>query len=183
MTLASFSWSEPAPAACRGGAVTIGNFDGVHLGHASLLGELRRQADQVGGPAVVVTFDPHPLRLLRPEQFLPLLTLVPDRGRLLLETGADRVVVLQTTSSLLQLNAQQFCNEVLRDRLGAGAVVEGENFAFGHNREGTVERLAEMCRREGVGLTIVPPFRHDGVMVSSSRVRDTLNRGDVRSAA
>jgi riboflavin kinase/FMN adenylyltransferase len=182
-TVVALSWEGAPPDECRGGAVAVGNFDGVHLGHASLLAELRRQAQALGGPAVVVTFDPHPLRILRPEQFLPLLTVMADRGRLLLDNGADRVVVLQTTPSLLNLGARQFFDEVLRKRLGARAVVEGENFAFGHDREGTVATLAELCGQEGVGLTVVPPFRRDGVLVSSSRIRDALNRGDVAATS
>jgi len=96
------------------GAVAIGNFDGVHCGHAALLAELREQARQVNGPAVVVTFDPHPLKLLRPEQFLPVLTLTADRAQLLEEGGADQVVILQTTESLLQLTAAAFFEQVIR---------------------------------------------------------------------
>ncbi len=181
--ITTLSWEQTPPAGSRSGAVAVGNFDGVHLGHAALLAELLRRAASVGGPAVVVTFDPHPLRLLRPEQFLPLLTLIPDRGRLLLATGADRVVVLQTTPELLRLSARQFFDEVLMKRLAAKAVVEGENFAFGHDREGNVATLAELCAAAGVALAVVPPFRLAGVPVSSSRVRDALDRGDVKAAA
>src|SRR5262249_58787442 len=147
----------PPRAACRGGAVTVGNFDGVPRGHAALIGEARRHAAAVGGPAVVLTFDPHPLRLLRPEQFQPVLTTADDRAELLLANGADHVVMLETTPELLRLSAEDFFREVLRKRLGARAMVEGTNFGFGRDREGTVETLAELCRRDGIGLTVVPP--------------------------
>src|SRR5438046_10280203 len=100
-------------AECRGGAVTIGNFDGVHRGHQALLAELGRQAAAVGGPAVALTFDPHPLRLLRPEQFQPTLTTLADRTELLHRYGADQVVVLRTTPELLQLSARDFFDRVL----------------------------------------------------------------------
>src|SRR5262245_53408059 len=102
MALHTLDWHEVPPADCRGGAVTVGNFDGVHLGHAALLARTRQLAAEVRGPAVVLTFDPHPLQLLRPEQFRPLLTTPADRGRLLLELGADSVIVLRTTPELLR---------------------------------------------------------------------------------
>jgi riboflavin kinase/FMN adenylyltransferase len=182
-SITALSWDQMPADACRSGAVAVGNFDGVHRGHAALLLELRQQAELIRGPGVVVTFDPHPLRLLRPEQFLPLLTRVSDRARLLLSGGADHVIVLQTTRQLLGLSAAQFFEQVLLRQLGARAIVEGENFAFGHNREGTVTTLAELCEQAGLSMTVVPPFRQNGVMVSSSRVRDALDRGDVRAAA
>src|SRR4051812_20883050 len=101
--MASFAvdWRADFDPVCRGGALTIGNFDGVHRGHQALLAELRRQAAAVRGPAVALTFDPHPLRLLRPEQFQPTLTTVADRAELLQRYGADQVVILRTTPELL----------------------------------------------------------------------------------
>jgi riboflavin kinase / FMN adenylyltransferase len=163
--------------------VTVGNFDGVHRGHAALVADLRRQAAGVHGPAVVVTFDPHPLKLLRPQQFMPVLTTPRDRAQLLLDSGADHVVILHTTPQLLQVPAPGFFEHFLAGGLRARAVVEGANFAFGHNREGTVETLRELCRQRGIGLTVVPEFRLGGVPVSSSRVRAALTGGAVREAA
>jgi riboflavin kinase/FMN adenylyltransferase len=183
MAIHTLDWHAAAPADCRGGAVAIGNFDGVHLGHVSLLSELRRQASAVGGPAVVLTFDPHPLQLLRPEQFMPVLTTVADRAALLRERGADEVLILQTNAELLQRSAVDFFEQVVRQRLDARALVEGFNFAFGRNREGTLETLRVLCRQAGLGLEIVPPLQHNGQTVSSSRVRNALERGSVREAA
>src|SRR5450755_2811599 len=100
----TLDWQETFPDSCRGGAVAVGNFDGVHLGHAALIAELCRQARELHGPAVALTFDPHPLELLRPGQSLPPLTTTADRGRLLHELGAAEVVVLHTTNSLLALS-------------------------------------------------------------------------------
>jgi riboflavin kinase/FMN adenylyltransferase len=175
-------WHDLPPAEARGGAIAIGNFDGVHRGHHALLAELRRQAEAVAGPAVAVTFDPHPLQLLRPEQFMPVLTTVTDRAELLRQQGVDAVLILQTTPDLLQLSAAEFFQEVVRARLDARAMVEGPNFGFGRNREGTVETLERLCRDAAVRLTVVPPLTLNGVMVSSRRVRDALLRGDVRTA-
>jgi riboflavin kinase/FMN adenylyltransferase len=169
--------------ACRGGAVTVGNFDGVHRGHQALLAELRRQAAAVHGPAVALTFDPHPLRLLRPEQFQPVLTTLADRTELLHQHGADHVVVLRTTPELLHLRAREFFDRVLRGRLEARALVPGFNFGFGHDREGTVETLAAFCREAGLACVPVPPLELDGRPVSTSRVKGELQRGDASGAA
>jgi len=184
MAIHTLAWNEVPPGSCRDGAVAVGNFDGVHRGHLALLAELRRQARAVGGPAVALTFDPHPLQLLRPEQFQPVLTTVRDRAALLAANGADQVVILRTTPDLLQLSAQEFFNQVVRAQLAARAMVEGINFGFGRNREGNMDTLRSLCAEAGVQLAVVPPFKtEDGVTVSSSRVRTALVRGDVRGAA
>jgi riboflavin kinase/FMN adenylyltransferase len=183
MAVYTLAWNEMPPGSCRGGALAIGNFAGVHRGHLALLAELRRQAVAVGGPAVAVTFDPHPLQLLRPEQFQPLLTTVADRAALLEANGADQVVILRTTPDLLQLSAEEFFSRVVRAQLAARAMVEGVNFGFGHNREGDVEMLRRLCAAAGLLLAVVPPLTANGVTISSSRVRDALVRGDAREAA
>jgi riboflavin kinase/FMN adenylyltransferase len=175
---------ELPPAECRGGALAVGNFDGVHLGHLALVAELRRRADAVGGPAVVMTFDPHPLQLLRPEQFQPVLTTVADRAELLLAGGADHVLIVRTTPEFLQLKAAAFFDQVVLRQLAARAVVEGVNFRFGHGREGDVTLLGMACAGAGVELGLVPPrTTADGAGISSSRVRNALVAGDVRRAA
>lgn len=183
MGLLYLSWEELPPALCCQGALAIGNFDGVHRGHAALVAELRRQADLVKGPAVALTFDPHPLELLRPESFQPLLTCVSDRAQLIQQAGADHVAVLKTTPYLLQQTATEFFVHVVRSRFQARALVEGENFRFGHNREGDVESLRALCRQAGIQFSVVSPYCQEGAAVSSSRVRSALVQGDVRQAA
>lgn len=182
--MASFvcdEWSIPPASVCSG-AVTIGNFDGVHRGHAALLAETRRLAQAVGGPAVAITFDPHPLQILRPEQFQPVLTTVADRAALLEAAGADHVIQLRTTAALLHLRAEEFFETVLRDHVAARAVIEGTNFGFGRDREGDVQTLARLCARAGMQLSIVPPVMHEGQPISSSRVRRALLQGAVGEA-
>jgi riboflavin kinase/FMN adenylyltransferase len=176
-------WHAAPPPEFRRGAATVGNFDGVHRGHAALLAQLRRQAEAVGGPAVALTFDPHPLDLLRPEATLPPLSTLDDRCGWLHELGADQVLVLHTTHQLLTLGAADFFKEVLQKRLEVRALVEGSNFGFGHNREGNVETLAQLCRSAGVSLTVVPPVVVNGKEVSSSRIRAALQEGNVAEAA
>lgn len=183
MTIATLPWRDAPPATFRGGALTIGNFDGVHLGHAALLAELRRQAQAVGGPAVALTFDPHPLQLLKPERFQPVLTTPTDRAELMQAAGADHVVLLQTTPDLLQLSAAEFFERVVVRGLGARALAEGENFGFGRNREADVQGLAGLCRQADIAFRVVPPLTREGVTVSSSRVRNALVAGTVAEAA
>jgi riboflavin kinase/FMN adenylyltransferase len=132
---------------------------------------------------VVLSFDPHPLELLHPERFQPVLTTLPERARLLRECGADHVVLLQTTPALLQRSAVEFFTHVVLDGFRARALVEGENFRFGRDRQGDVTLLCNLTREAGVTLDVIPPFEIGGVRVSSSRVRQALGRGDVGEAA
>ncbi len=183
MAVYTLDWNAMLPGDCRRGAVSIGNFDGVHRGHAALLAELRHRADALGGPAVALTFDPHPIELLRPESAPPRLTTTEDRSQLLLKLGADCVLVLRATQELLAFRAKDFFAEMVQQRLQAQALVEGTNFGFGRGREGDVGTLAELCETAGIGLTVVPPLLLDGNEVSSSRVRAALATGNVGEAA
>ncbi len=182
MAVFRWEWNEPAPETCRVAMLSIGNFDGVHRGHASLLARLRAHAGEQRVPAVVLTFDPHPLLLLRPQAYEPTLTTVNQRADELHRAGADQVLILHTTPQLLALSAEDFFGKVIRERLHAGGMVEGPNFGFGHNRAGNVETLARFCAREGMVLEIVQPLVMDGGIVSSSRVRKALLAGDLPSA-
>src|SRR5215475_11194589 len=127
---------EALPTEARGGAVAIGNFDGVHRGHVAIVKRLLERAEAVGGPAIVFTFDPHPVRLLRPEQCPPPLTWTERKAELLAALGVDWVVAYPTDEALLKLTAQEFFDRFVREELRAQALVEGPNFYFGHNREG-----------------------------------------------
>jgi len=183
MAIVTLAASASPPADCRGGAVSVGNFDGVHTGHAALVATLRDRAKAVGGPAVAVTFDPHPLSLLAPERLATPLTTPEDRAELLHAAGADRVVVLRATPELLRLEAREFLDLWVGERLRAKALVEGFNFGFGRRREGGIELLRDWCKRKGVGLDVVGPREVGGVVVSSSAIRAALERGDVATAA
>jgi riboflavin kinase/FMN adenylyltransferase len=184
MAILFLDWKDMPREICRGGAVAIGNFDGVHRGHAALLAELKKRAGLLKCPAVAMTFDPHPLLLLRPEQFQPVLTTIRDRAELLLSGGADHVVILRTSPDMLQLSAQEFFDQVVRERMAAKAVVEGINFGFGRDRQGNVETLRSLCEQWGMDFVVVPAFcTPDGLPVSSSRVRSALLQGNVRQAS
>jgi len=166
----------------RGGAVSIGNFDGVHLGHARIISELIAAARVAGGPAVVFTFDPHPVRLLRPAEAPPPLTWTDRKAQLLAELGVDVVIAYPTDEALLQLSADDFFQRIVQDALGARAMVEGPNFYFGRGRSGTIDVLRGLCDRSDVNMKIVEPLKVEGDFVSSSRIRKLLADGQVDEA-
>lgn len=164
------------------GALTIGNFDGVHRGHARLLNRLKQRAKEANGPSVVFTFEPHPVRLLRPDEAPAPLTWVARKAELLARLDIDCVIAYPTSRKFLSLTASEYFQQIICDQLRTQAVVEGPNFFFGKGREGNVELLAEFCQRESITLEIVEPVRTDEEFVSSSRVRKAIAAGDVDAA-
>lgn len=162
--------------------MAIGNFDGVHLGHRRIVHRLLERARDVQGPAIVFTFDPHPVRLLRPEECPPPLTWTRRKAQLLSEIGVDRVVAYPTDQALLSLSAREFFQSIIVDSLAAKALVEGPNFYFGRNREGNVEMLGRLTVEAGLTLDVVAPAVYDGQWVSSSRIRAAIAEGEVAAA-
>jgi riboflavin kinase/FMN adenylyltransferase len=168
--------------AVRGGAVTVGNFDGVHRGHAAIVEHLREQARRVGGPAVVFTFDPHPVRVLRPAQAPPPLTWTDRKAQLLAELGVDAVIAYPTDEELLQLTDRAFFDNILCGLLQAKALVEGTNFCFGRDRTGTIDVLRRYAAEAGMTVDVVEPLTLHGDVVSSSRVRKLIAAGQIDEA-
>lgn len=166
-----------------GGAISIGNFDGVHRGHAKLLSRLRAMADRIGGPAVAITFDPPPASLLRPEQLPPQLTTIARREELLRRSGVDGVVVIRTTKELLQQSPEVFFQSLVVGSLQARGMVEGPNFFFGRNRAGNPTMLRRLCEQSAIQCEIAEPETVGDRMVSSTRVRQLLSDGDVAQAS
>jgi riboflavin kinase/FMN adenylyltransferase len=176
------SLDQPRPS-LGGGALAIGNFDGVHRGHAEIVRRLCARAKDLGGPATVFTFDPHPVRLLRPDAAPPPLTWTDRKAELLEELGVDCMIAYPTDEALLSLEPAEFFDQIVRKRLGAHALVEGQNFCFGRGRAGTIDVLRELAADAGIDLEVVPPVIVDGEPVSSSRVRRLIAAGDVQTAA
>ena len=170
------------PEALRGGAVAIGNFDGVHLGHARLIERLRTMAERVGGPAVVFTFDPPPTRILRPEMAPEPLLWLDRKIEILAELGADAVLVYPTDKALLEMEARQFFEHIVRDQLAARAMVEGPNFFFGRHRSGNVEVLRQFCAEAEMPFEVAEPVEIEGQIVSSSRIRSLVMAGRLDEA-
>jgi len=171
------------PAGLRRGAVAIGNFDGVHRGHARIAQRLVAKARQVGGPAVAFTFDPHPVRILRPQHAPPPLTWTDRKAELLAELEIDALIAHRTDGSFLHLTAREFFDRIVCGALEARAMVEGPNFFFGRGREGDIALLRRFCDEVGMGLDVVEPVLVDGQIVSSSRVRGLVAAGQVAEAS
>lgn len=170
------------PKELRGGAVAIGNFDGVHLGHARIVDRVIEKARELGGAALVFTFDPHPVRLLRPAHAPPPLTWTDRKAQLLADLGIDAVIAYPTDEQLLALSAEAFFNEIVRRQLDARAMVEGPNFFFGHKRIGTIDVLRQLTKQADISLDVVEPLVVDGDYVSSSRIRRLIAEGQVDQA-
>lgn len=165
-----------------GGAIAIGNFDGVHRGHCNIIDTLRHVAHSIDGPASIVTFDPPPARLLRPGLAPKPLTTVAWKKELLIKAGADHVIVIATTIELLQLTAVEFFDRVVRRELHAKGIVEGENFRFGKGREGDIHLLASLCDKHRMQLKIATTAQSDGQWVSSTRIRQWIESGQIADA-
>jgi riboflavin kinase/FMN adenylyltransferase len=162
--------------------LTIGNFDGVHRGHQEILTGVLQHARREKSLATVVTFDPHPLRVLRPESAPATLMPLGERLQIFDEMGMDAALVLHFDHAFSLVSPQEFVQDILVDALRAKAVLLGENFRFGHRHAGDVNLLSEMGHRLGFEVVTLPPVEFRGEIISSTAVRDALHRGNVSRA-
>ena len=163
--------------------LSIGNFDGVHFGHRRILHRVKEIATEHGWKASVLTFDPHPTRVVAPERTPPLLTSPERRAALMREEGIEQVLILPFTRELAMLTPEEFVERLLVKALGARAVLVGDNFHFGHRQAGNVKVLAELGRKFGFETEIVPAVTWRGRVVSSSGIRELISAGNVSLAA
>jgi len=171
------------PAHLVRGAVAVGNFDGVHTGHARLIEQLVATAKRYSGPAVVMTFDPPPSALLFPERRLSApLTSIPRRAELLFALGVDAVIAYPTDAALLSLTAEEFFQLKIVDSLQARSMVEGPNFRFGRDRIGDVQHLRALCTAANIDFQVVAPSQDAHGMISSTRIRQRLLAGQIAEA-
>ena len=173
---------EPIPPALLGAVVAIGNFDGLHRGHRHLIEVARKEADRAGGPAAVLTFEPHPRDYLNPTEPVFRLTPEPVKIAVLAKLGLDGVIVRPFDAALAALSAEEFVSHLLVRDLGAAGVAVGQDFHFGRARQGTPARLQELCRGQGIACALVPTVSRAGQQVSSSAIREALQSGDVATA-
>jgi riboflavin kinase/FMN adenylyltransferase len=163
--------------------LALGNFDGVHLGHQAIFRQVVRQAQEVGGTSMVFTFDPHPSQVLIPNQAPRLLTTFSQKMRLIAVTGIAVALRVPFTEIFAQQSPLDFIRHVLCQRIGVYAIVVGYDFRFGHRREGTTALLQGQAAIFGYQVTVVPPVTQEGIVVSSSNIRQFLQEGQVETAA
>ncbi len=163
--------------------VTIGNFDGVHAGHRELMRRTARLAQELGAKPSALTFHPHPSTVVAPERVPRLLSTPDERCALMAAEGIDQVLIMPFDETISHLSPEEFFRQILREALGAKAVVVGENFRFGYRQAGGVEDLRRLAEQDGVRAEIVPLLVRRGVRVSSSEIRRLLAEGNVSRAS
>ncbi|RYY31818.1 MAG: riboflavin biosynthesis protein RibF, partial [Sphingomonadales bacterium] len=173
---------QPVPDALRGAIVALGNFDGFHIGHQAVVREAVEWARSEGRPAIVATFDPHPIRHFAPHVPAFRLTSLDQREEFFLAAGADAMLVFHFDGELASTTAEDFVTKLLGDRIGAAGVVTGEDFTFGKGRAGHREELQALGAAHGIAARTVGPVMDGGLIVSSSRIRDALKGGDCETA-
>ena len=173
---------EAVPAGFGPSVVTVGNFDGVHCGQRRVIAEVVARARVMRAKAVLVTLDPHPAAVLRPDKAPKMITPTPEKLRLLRETGLDAVLVIPFTAALARTSAREFATAVLHDSLGAVEVHEGENFRFGYQAEADIAGLSELGRELGFRVDAFRPVEIAQGIVSSSRIRSAISAGDLTTA-
>ncbi|RIV77516.1 bifunctional riboflavin kinase/FAD synthetase [Pelagerythrobacter aerophilus] len=174
---------ERIPEPLRGAIIALGNFDGFHKGHQAVAHEAIEWARAEGRPAIIATFDPHPVRFFKPEVPPFRLTTLEQRQELYLAAGATAMLVFHFDAELANTTAEDFVRVLLADRLGVAGVVTGEDFTFGKGRAGDRTRLAELGREAGIAARAVQPVMEGGAPISSSRIREALREGDPQGAA
>jgi riboflavin kinase/FMN adenylyltransferase len=174
---------NPTPESLRGAIIALGNFDGFHLGHQAVVREAVEWARAENSPAVVATFDPHPVRHFAPHVPPFRLTTLEQREELFAAAGAQAMLVFEFDDELASTSAEDFVGQLLAQRLGAAGVVTGEDFTFGKGRRGNVALLAEEGAAHHIGVRAVGPVMDSGHAVSSSRIREALKAGDCETAA
>jgi riboflavin kinase/FMN adenylyltransferase len=175
---------EPLPAHLKGGVIAIGNFDGVHRGHQSVLNRALEISKERGIPALVLTFEPHPRTVFKPDTPVFRLTPAPLKARILEAIGFNAVIEYPFDREFSQRSADDFIHSILKDWLGASEVVTGVDFHFGRGREGGPAFLMDAGHKYGFGVTLIDAFRDENAeVISSSRTRELLKQGDVSEVA
>ena len=171
------------PAIAPGSVVTVGVFDGVHIGHRKVIGEVVRRARRLGLASVVVTFDPHPSKLLRPSSAVPSIISLEHRIRLIRELGVDILVIVRFTGAFSRIGPAAFIRTIVAGRLSAREIVVSEKFYFGKGAGAGVGELRKIAAACGIRVRVVPPAKAFGAVAGSRLVRRLILAGDIRRAA
>jgi riboflavin kinase / FMN adenylyltransferase len=178
----TFHHLDEVPGAFGPTFVSVGNFDGVHRAHRHVIDKIVQRAKAANARSVVVTFEPHPTRILLPDHDLKLLTPLPEKLQLLESTGVDAVLLLPFSRDLSLMTPHEFAHDILKKRLRASEVHEGYNFHFGHKAAGDIHKLRELGKEMGFEVHDYPEMRLRGENVSSSHIRKLLSEGRVSRA-
>ena len=183
MAIIRLSAREAMPQELRGSVIALGNFDGFHLGHQAVAGEALAWARAEGRPAIVATFDPHPVRFFAPNTPPFRLTTLDQRAELFAAAGADAMLVFEFDAALAATSAEAFVQELLATHLGVAGVVTGEDFTFGKGRAGNMAAMEQLGASCGLRSRAVGPVSDADGVISSSRIREALRAGDPPTAA
>lgn len=183
MTESAGPMESGLPPDVGGTVVTVGSFDGIHRGHMAVLREITRRADERGLDSVLVTFDRHPLTVVRPEEAPGMLTTPDEKKEILSQSGLDYVAFLPFTRTLSRYSPEEFVDHVLCRRFRVAELVIGYDHGFGHGREGDIDLLRRLGRRFGFAVDVVPAVGVDGAPVSSTGIRRSVAAGEVEKAA
>ena len=167
----------------NGPAITIGNFDGIHLGHQKIFRKVKQKALELAGESVVYTFNPHPLTVLAPQKKVPLITSFSEKMKLIEESGIDVVICEDFTPEYADLSATQFIQDILVDKIGVRTIFVGHDYAFGKGREGNIDTLRKFGRDFNFEVHLVNAIKMDDVPVSSTMIRNLIQDGDAKRVA
>ena len=167
----------------RNPVVTLGNFDGVHLGHQRIFKRVKEEASKIRGQGVVITFEPHPLKVLAPERFSPLLTPFRKKMTLIEKSGIEIVLCIEFSLTFSEISPSQFIKSILVQKVKAKKVIIGYNYRFGKGQEGDAQTLKEAGKVFDFEVEIVEPLRVGQTIVSSSKIRTLIQRGEVEEAS
>lgn len=162
--------------------LTIGNFDGVHKGHLALFAKVKEIAKEINGNSVVMTFDPHPIKVLNSGNGPPLITPIQQKLRLIKKAGIDIILCLPFTREFAEISAKDFVKKILVDRIGVRCVVVGYDYSFGKDRQGNIDFLKDMANKLGFDVVVVGPVSINGIVVSSTMIRNLVQEGRLEEA-
>jgi len=163
--------------------ITLGNFDGVHLGHQRIFEKLKDEARKIHGEAVVITFEPHPVKVLSPEYFLPLLTSFRKKMMLIEKSGIERVLCIEFSLAFAEIYPSEFVRDILVKKVNVKKIIVGYNYHFGKGKSGDVEFLKNICKLFNIGVEVMEALIIDHTIVSSSKIRELIRGGEVEKAS
>jgi riboflavin kinase/FMN adenylyltransferase len=163
--------------------ITLGNFDGVHLGHQRIFERLKVEASKIRGEAIVITFEPHPLKILSPKHCPPLITPFKKKSFLIEKTGIEKILCIEFSLAFAEISPSEFIRDILVEKVNAKKIIVGYNYHFGKGKSGDVELLKKICRSFNIDVEVMEPLTIDHVIVSSSKIRELIQEGKVEKAS